>query len=181
MDFYTRYLLEPALRKAALRKAYGFRGAITVSPGDWELWAAILFRERKSRNRYGHDLMHAEVKSAGLGANFEYQYHRNGGLEKLDAEASVAHIYMEHSDSLRNIDVRVVAGEDLRGLFAGWRPGLIENYAAGEKQRYRKNIPASTVHRLGTLVLQIRNGKLTQASERPVAELLQPPEPQPAS
>ena len=75
MRFYLEYILGPVQDKEDVRREYGFSGGALVSPNDWELFAAILIRQRKSMERYGHDLAGAEVKSAKLGGGFEYQYH----------------------------------------------------------------------------------------------------------
>ncbi len=38
--------------------------------------------------------MNYEVKSAVIGGSFEYQYHRNRGLNKLTDDRDVAHIFV---------------------------------------------------------------------------------------
>lgn len=144
---------------------------MTVSPGDWELLAAILLRQNRASDLYGHDLEAAEVKSGGFGSNFEYQYHRNGGIEKLKRESLIDHVFIEYGDHLQNIAVRVVKGEALSKTFIGWREGLQMNYTAG-RQRYRKNVLGTFVREHGKLLFEIRNGQLTYAAPEPLTQLM---------
>lgn len=178
MDFYTRLLYAPAQEKKGMRDARGFTTAITAAPGDWELWAAILFDQKHAAGLYGHDLEKAEVKSGGMGASFEYQYHKNTGLKKLDAESGVAHIFIQHSNAMADVTIRVMHGEALRQIFESWREELDANYKAG-KQRFRKSISSKEVTDHGELVLQIKDGKLIEASPKSVDDLLSPPPPAP--
>lgn len=175
MDFYHRYLGGPAREKRALREQYGFEpDSQTAASGDWELWAAILLGVQRSGERYGHDLKLAEVKSGKAGSSFEYQYHREGGVAKLDAERDVYHIYVTHSESMQKVDVVVVQGEDLATVFESWREGLIRNYESPDAQRYRKSVARGHVGRLGKPLLKIAGGELKWYETRPLDELFKP-------
>lgn len=179
MDFYQRYLGGPAREKRDLREQYGFPpDAQAAASGDWELWAAILLGCEKSEQRYGHDLQIAEVKSGKRGgSSFEYQYHRDGGMAKLQAERDVYHIYVTHSDSMQSVEVVVVQGKDLAHVFEAWLPGLQINYDNPAAQRYRKSVAKGTVSRLGKPLLKIDQGKLVWYEERPLEELFRDSEP----
>lgn len=139
---------------------YGFRNPRTTSV-DWEVFGAVLLRQKRNNNSYGHDLEQAEVKSCGAsGSSFEYQYHRKGGVAKLDQEHLINHIYILYSDDYLDVTVYLARGADLKPLFDSWRDALVANYAGVLRQRYRKAVPKNTVLQLGELVLEIRSGDL---------------------
>ncbi|MEM8639910.1 MAG: hypothetical protein AAGG51_14010, partial [Cyanobacteria bacterium P01_G01_bin.54] len=73
----------------------------SVGSKDWEVFAAILLNDR-ARKGDGADLEHYEVKSATTGSSFEYQYHRNHGLDKLTDDRSVDHIFVSRSKDYIN-------------------------------------------------------------------------------
>ena len=62
MSFYLEYILGPVQDKEDIRREYGFSGGALVSPNEFQSVAAILIRQRKSTERYGHDLAGAEVR-----------------------------------------------------------------------------------------------------------------------
>lgn len=132
----------------------------SVPPVDWELFGSILTGEKGS-DGYGADLENYEVKSAGEGGSFEYQYHLNAGLQKLDEDMEVDHIFISYTRDYQNVTVRLVKGEDLNDTFESWRAGLIKNYSGeNPRQRYRKSISLGKVKRLGTKVIEIKDGEL---------------------
>lgn len=178
MRFYLEYILEPVRDKEEIRREYGFSGGALVSPGDWELFAAILIRQRRSLERYGHDLSEAEVKSAKLGGSFEYQYHKNTGEQKIEADPLVDHVFIVYSEDYQAVTVWVVAGAVLRDKFEQWKPELLANYAsrrgntAEGKQRFRRNIAYGTVTERGRVMLEIVHGQLRFSSDDPLNVLL---------
>ena len=92
--FYKNYLLDATRNKAEVYEQYGF-----LSPSvpfiDWEVFAAILFRDR-AKSGYGADLERHEVKSAAMGSSFEYQYHKFRGLDKPESCFLVVDTHQEH-------------------------------------------------------------------------------------
>ncbi|WP_420594470.1 hypothetical protein [Deinococcus sp.] len=191
--FYEEFIDRPHQQKRAIRQAYGFSEGRPGSSEDWELFAAILLKSSKNtETRYGHDLAAAEVKSARAGSSFEYQYHLNTGVAKLDAEHTVDHVFVSYEGG--SVTVRLVSGEALRPIFESWREALLSNYEASNpnrRQRFRKNIPYGVVVREGQVLLSLENGQLIQpqaptpqeqAQARARGEaLLGPPAPDPAS
>ncbi len=149
--FYDEFILKPHQQKRAVRQVYGFTEGRPGSSEDWELFAAILLRSAKNaETRYGHDLAAAEVKSARVGSSFEYQYHLNTGVAKLDAEYTISHVFVSYDES--SVTVRLISGQILQPIFESWREGLLSNYDASNpsrRQRFRKNIPYGVVIREG--------------------------------
>ena len=175
MRFYLEYILGPVQDKEDIRLEYGFSGGALVSPNDWELFAAILIRQRKSIEHYGHDLAGAEVKSAKLGGGFEYQYHLKTGEQKLENDPLVDHVFIVYSEDYQDVTVLVVMGHALRDKFDAWKPQLQANYASRRddsdgagKQRFRRSINHVTVIERGRAILEIRNGQLHHASPEPL-------------
>ena len=82
-SFYSTYILKYSRDKAEIYGQYGFSLQGSVGSKDWEVFAAILLND-KARKGDGADLENYEVKSATFGGSFEYQYHRNQGLKKLN-------------------------------------------------------------------------------------------------
>jgi hypothetical protein len=179
MRFYLEYILGPVEDKEDIRREYGFSGGALVSPNDWELFAAILIRQRKSTERYGHDLAGAEVKSAKLGGGFEYQYHLKTGEQKLENDPLVDHVFIVYSEDYLDVTVVVVPGHTLRDKFDAWKPQLQANYASRRddldgagKQRFRRSINHATVVERGQVILEIRNGQLQHSSLEPLLTIL---------
>lgn len=116
---------------------------------------------RNTASLYGHDLAEAEVKSARVGSSFEYQYHLNTGLAKLDAEHTIDHVFISYDDD--GVILRRVKGEALKDVFASWRAPLLANYEPdnpARRQRFRRNVTYARVVREGEILLHIRNGEL---------------------
>lgn len=162
--FYEEFIRHPHEQKRVLRRHFGFTAGRPGSSEDWELFTAILLKSgRNAGSRYGHDLAGAEVKSARVGSSFEYQYHLNTGVAKLDAEHTIDHVFVSYDDE--GVVVRLVPGEMLKDTFASWRDPLLANYDAlnpSRRQRFRKTVPYGTVLRLGRVLLQIQAGVLIE-------------------
>lgn len=160
--FYEEFIRKPHEEKRVLRQHFGFAGGRPGSSEDWELFAAILLKSgRNAASRYGHDLTGAEVKSARVGSSFEYQYHLNTGLAKLDAEHSIEHVFVSYDED--SLTVRVVSGVALQALFQAWREPLLKNYDAADsnrRQRFRKSIPYGVVAREGQVLLRLQKGQV---------------------
>lgn len=131
----------------------------------WELFAAILTGQKGTGNT-GADLQGWEVKSAIMGASFEYQYHLNTGLEKLEEDCIVNHLFCSYSKDYSNVNVMVMRGKDLaEPFFHQWRDGYDKNYdrsadPRNRRQRYRKTISYGHVRNHGTPILTIEDGQL---------------------
>ncbi|HCG6983257.1 TPA: hypothetical protein NJ311_003617 [Vibrio parahaemolyticus] len=131
----------------------------------WELFASILTGQKGTGNT-GADLQGWEVKSATMNSSFEYQYHLNTGLEKLEEDCIVNHLFCSYSKDYSKVNVMVMKGNDLAiPYFHQWRNGYEHNYdrnvdASTRRQRYRKAIPYGHVKRNGEVILTIENGQL---------------------
>lgn len=158
--FYKDEILGSARSRSRWYEEYGFKNPRTTSV-DWEVFGAVLLRQKRSGNPYGHDLEQAEVKSCGpSGSSFEYQYHKKGGIAKLDQEHLINHVYVLYSEDYLDVKVYLVRGDDLKPLFNSWRDALVANYEDGLRQRYRKAVPKSIVLQLGENILDIQSGEL---------------------
>lgn len=161
LDGAYAYYQEHILNEDRFRRleAHGLSVAGSVAPIDWELFGAILTRDTASAG-YGSDLTRHEVKSAVQGNSFEYQYHLNGGMQKLEEDMVVRHVYISYSRTYRDVTVRTIEGAALRDTFEGWRAGLVDNYEREQpRQRYRKSVSYGTVVRLGRIEMEIRDGR----------------------
>lgn len=131
----------------------------------WELFGAILTGAKGTGNT-GADLNGWEVKSSTMKSSFEYQYHLNTGLEKLNEDCVVNHLFCSYTQDYSRVEVRAMCGPDLAPkFFNNWREGYTENYdsnaASGKRrQRYRKAISFGHVAKNGTLILVIEDGKI---------------------
>ncbi|NAZ55200.1 hypothetical protein GL177_17920 [Vibrio toranzoniae] len=130
----------------------------------WELFASILTGQKGTGNT-GADLQGWEVKSATMGSSFEYQYHLNTGLKKLEEDCIVNHLFCSYSRDYSNVEVIVMPGKSLASShFQSWKDGYITNYdrnadASSRRQRYRKAIPYGHVKRNGEVILTIEKGE----------------------
>lgn len=158
-SFYSRYILEYSRNKAEIYEQYDFSLQSSVGSKDWEVFAAILFND-KARRGDGADLENYEVKSATTGSSFEYQYHRNRGLNKLTEDRSVNHIFVAKSKTYTNIEVWFVERTKMLPIFDKWLPELQQNYATAERQRFRRSVTYSFVKSQGVRVLEISDGEL---------------------
>ncbi|MGY0617128.1 hypothetical protein [Vibrio parahaemolyticus] len=131
----------------------------------WELFAAILTGQKGTGNT-GADLQGWEVKSATMDSSFEYQYHLNTGLEKLEEDCTVNHLFCSYSKDYSRVSVMVMKGEDLaESHFHQWKDGYDKNYdrnvdSSNRRQRYRKSISYGHVRNNGEPILTIEDGQL---------------------
>lgn len=155
-DFYKNYICNPLLLK--IYEENGFSPAGTVHFRTWEVFASQIIGEtRKPGN--GSDFANYEVKSAVKGNSFEYQYHKNTGLAKLEEDMKVSHMFMSYSPDYSEVSVRVVPPTQLVSFFESWKSGLAAAYSEiNPKQRYRRSIPYGTVQKLGTEILAFKDG-----------------------
>jgi hypothetical protein len=160
-EFYKEYLLDVLRQKTMLYDTYGFKTVGCVTSQDWELFGAILLNDRAKGGDVGSDLQHYEVKSAVTGNSFEYQYHRNHGLEKLEEDMQVDHLFISYDRDYAGVTVRLVSAAALQRTFLSWRPGLIRNYQGDNpKLRYRRSVSYGFVERNGAILMEIRKGIL---------------------
>ena len=158
-DFYQRFILDYSRDKSQIYEQYGFTLQGSVVPKDWEVFVAILLNDR-AKPGHGADLMNYEVKSAMAGASFEYQYHRNHGIEKLNDDMNIDHVFIVRNRSYSDINVWLVEREIVRPIFERWLPELRENYADNQRQRFRRSISFGFVIANGRKLLEIERGTL---------------------
>ncbi|WP_228024847.1 hypothetical protein [cf. Phormidesmis sp. LEGE 11477] len=160
-SFYKQFILDYSQDKSAIYEQYGFTLQGSVGSKDWEVFAAILMGDRASPGD-GADLENFEVKSALIGNSFEYQYHRNRGLEKLQNERAVDHLFVVRSSTYKDVEVWLVERSELIATFDRWLPELQENYRAASRQRFRRSVTYRFVVSQGTKLMEIRNGALIE-------------------
>lgn len=165
-SFYRTYILEYSRSKAEIYEGYGFSLQGSVGSKDWEVFAAILFNDRARRGD-GADLMNYEVKSAVIGGSFEYQYHRNRGLNKLTDDRDVDHIFVARSETYTNVEIWLVERAKMISTFDKWLPELVQNYETATRQRFRRSVTYGFVRNQGIRLLEISNGELTYFPEAP--------------
>lgn len=158
--YYRKHILDPLLAKTPTYKERAIPMEGVVSFRDWEVMAAILVDDRGSEQRSGADLRGHEVKSAKEGGSFEYQYHRSRGVEKLDHDLTIEHLYVVYQSGYLDVDVYALSADQFTEVGETWREGLLENYRTAARQRYRKNMPRKKVLREGRVVMRIKNGRL---------------------
>ena len=124
---------------------------------DWEVFASILVKDVGSKLASGVDLSNYEVKSALAGSSYEYQYHKHTGKEKLAKDAKVGHLFFEHANNLRTVNLRYVHGSRMKQFFKTW----LQNYPDPYPQRYRKSIPFGWVREHGDLLMTLTDGEVT--------------------
>ena len=152
--YYSKFIYQP--EKFQEYKKRGFK--VQVPYQDWEVFGSYLTGEKKQCH-IGIDLHNFEIKSAKQGSSFEYQYHRFGGVKKLEKDADSKHLFVSYSNEYKDITVRLVHGTDLNYIFQSWKPGLIQNYKSS-KQRYRKSIPYRVIVDQGEVIMRIKGGSL---------------------
>ncbi|MEL6353952.1 MAG: hypothetical protein AAFR58_19675 [Cyanobacteria bacterium J06627_28] len=143
---------------------YGFTLQGSVGSKDWEVFAAILMGDR-ARPGDGADLMNYEVKSALIGNSFEYQYHKNRGLAKLQDDQAVDHLFVSRSSTYRDVHVWLVGRDKLIPVFAQWLPALQENYETGVRQRFRRSVAYGFVTQQGSKLLEVKDGSLIEITK----------------
>lgn len=160
-SFYRQFILDYSRDKEAIYKQYGFSLQGSVGSKDWEVFAAILMGDRASPGD-GADLENYEVKSAIIGTSFEYQYHRNRGLEKLRDESTVDHLFIARSRTYKDIEVWLVDRVSLLPIFERWLPELEQNYSTAARQRFRRSVTYGFVTENGSKLLEVKNGVLVE-------------------
>ncbi len=123
---------------------------------DWEVFASMLVNDLGRKFGAGIDLANYEVKSAKRGGSYEYQYHKNTGLDKLAKDMEVGHLFFDYFDNLREVDLRYLHGSQMTEFFDKWR----EEYPNPYRQRYRKNIPYGFVKQQGKLLMTLKDGEV---------------------
>lgn len=115
--FFHAYMYGPLQGKLRLYSARAVRHPGAAMSSDWEVLASILVRDVGKKLAAGIDLAGHEVKSAFEGGSYEYQYHKNSGKEKLRKDAEVGHLFFDHRDNLRNVDLRYAHGSSMKEFF----------------------------------------------------------------
>ncbi|MFL6521264.1 MAG: hypothetical protein ACJ8NS_13665 [Chthoniobacterales bacterium] len=155
--FFHAYMYGPLQGKLRLYNARKVRGSATTPSSDWEVFASILVNDVGKKLGSGVDLSSYEVKSALSPGSYEYQYHKNTGRDKLRTDASVGHLFFEHSDNLRLVKLRYAHGSQMKQFFEKWLAEFPEPYG----QRYRKNIPYGWVAENADLLMVLTDGEVT--------------------
>lgn len=158
-DFYKRFILDYAAGKKEIYERYGFAVQGSIGSKDWEVFVAILMKDRASPG-VGADLQRHEVKSASSDGSFEYQYHKVHGLDKLKGDKSVDHVFISRSDDYSAISVWWVSKETLAPIFDAWEPELRTNYETAARQRFRKSITYRFVRENGIRLMETAAGRL---------------------
>ncbi len=159
---HSAYARSPPQVTAPLRETRtSIRKALS---SDWEVFASILVKDVGTKLTKGVDLSGHEVKSAENGGSYEYQYHKNTGKEKLRQDMRIGHLFFDHRDNLRQVDLRYASGEQLSTFFQEWLRDWPEPY----RQRYRKSISFSWVKQHGSLLMSLRDGEVVYPELTPV-------------
>jgi hypothetical protein len=162
--YFHAYMYGPLQGKLRLYQARNVRAAGKVMTSDWEVFASILVKDVGTKLGKGIDLSRYEVKSAENGGSYEYQYHKLAGLKKLKDDMKAGHLFFEHSDSLRKVDLWYVSGSLLQRYFKRW---LAEFPVPYEQQRFRRAVPAGWVREHGQLLMRLRDGEVAFPETKP--------------
>ncbi|MGB7414883.1 MAG: hypothetical protein WA902_11815 [Thermosynechococcaceae cyanobacterium] len=162
--FYQTYILDYSRDKEKIYEQYGFSLQGSVGSKDWEVFAAILLNDRARRGD-GADLMNYEVKSAVTGSSFEYQYHRNRGINKLTDDRDVDHVFVSRNENYTKVEVWLIERTKMIPMFDRWLPELRQNYETAERQRFRRSVSYGFVRDQGVRLLAITDGALTDFLE----------------
>lgn len=155
--FFHAYMYGPLQGKLRLYSARSVRSPGAAMSSDWEVFASILVRDVGKKLAAGVDLAEHEVKSAFDGGSYEYQYHKKSGKEKLRSDLRVGHLFFDHRDNLRHVDLRYAHGSSMKQFFRKW----LKEYPDPYPQRYRKNIPFRWVEKNGILLMTLTDGEVT--------------------
>jgi hypothetical protein len=159
--FFHAYMYGPLQGKLRI---YGARNISTGSiamPKDWEVFASMLVDDLGQKLAAGIDLVNFEVKSAKRGGSYEYQYHKNTGLEKLIKDARVGHLFFDYTAYLEEINLRYVHGSDLAPeYFDKWLQKFPEKPEDYKGQRFRRSIAYGTVQEKGKLLMRLVDGEV---------------------
>ncbi len=155
--FFHAYMYGPLQGKLRLYGARNVRFTVAM-PSDWEVFASMLVRDLGLKQSAGVDLSHHEVKSAVDEGDYEYQYHKRSGKQKIAHDMKVGHLFFEHADNLRMVNLRYAHGSQLNEFFHAWDQELSLPYKG---QRFRRVIPFAWVKKNGILLMTITNGEVT--------------------
>jgi hypothetical protein len=159
--FYKEFILGQSQNKQKIYESYGFTMQGSVASIDWEVFAAILLKDRKKPGN-GADLEKHEVKSAIDRSAFEYQYHKHHGLDKLTDDKLVDHIFISYSSNYKNVEVWRVKAESIKAIFESWEPLLRSNYNPSNdniiRQRFRRSVTYKFVRQYGLCLFKIKDG-----------------------
>lgn len=157
--FFHAYMYGPLQGKLRLYKARNVRSTGAAMSSDWEVFASMLVRDLGKKLAAGVDLSNHEVKSAFEGGSYEYQYHKVNGKEKLVNDMKVGHLFFDHSDNLRKVNLRYAHGSELKQeFFQKWLDEYPDPYI---RLRHRKSIPFGWVKKNGSLLMTITDGEVT--------------------
>jgi hypothetical protein len=154
--FFHAYMYGPLQGKLRLYGARKIPTGVVAMSSDWEVFASMLVKDLGRKFGAGIDLANYEVKSAKRGGSYEYQYHKNTGLEKLARDTEVGHLFFDYFDNLREVDLRYLHGSKLSQYFGRW----MDEYPNPYPQRYRKNIPYGFVKQNGILLMTLKDGEV---------------------
>jgi hypothetical protein len=156
--FFHAYMYGPLQGKLRLYAARNVRKAGTVMSSDWEVFASILVQDLGRKLASGIDLSDHEVKSAVDGGSYEYQYHKKTGKEKLARDMEVGHLFFDHANNLRHVNLYYAHGTQMSEFFNLWLQEYPDPYT---NQRYRQSIPFQWVRQNGTLLMTLTDGEVT--------------------
>lgn len=155
--FFHAYMYGPLQGKLRLYTARNVHSQGAAMSSDWVVFASILVKDIGKRLAAGIDLSQYEVKSAADGGSYEYQYHKNTGKKKIREDLEAGHLFFDHRNNLRNVDLRYAHGSQMKEFFARWLKEFPDPYP----QRYRKNIPFAWVKQHGVLLMTLTEGEVT--------------------
>lgn len=155
--FFHAYMYGPLQGKLRLYNAREVHPPGAAMSSDWEVFASILVRDVGKKIAAGVDLSGHEVKSAFSRGSYEYQYHKNTGKKKLQRDLEVGHLFFNHWDNLRHVELRYAHGSAMKAFFKKW----LREYPDPYPQRYRKNIPFQWVKEQGVLLMTLTDGEVT--------------------
>lgn len=155
--FFHAYMYGPLQGKLRLYKDRDVRPPAAAMPSDWEVFASILVRDLGKKLAAGIDLSQYEVKSAVDQGSYEYQYHKNTGKKKLKSDSEVGHLFFDHQNNLREVNLRYAHGSLMTEFFHKW----LREYPDPYPQRYRKNIPYNWVTKNAVLLMTLIDGEVT--------------------
>lgn len=172
-DLYVNHIYEE--EKISLLLKHRLKIAGSVPFVMWELFGAIL-TESSGDNTAHTDLIGWEVKSARLGASFEYQYKFDTGAEKLNKDCKVNHLFFTYSETYKNVIVRAISGKVLaKSYFINWENNHFKDdgisYNLKSKQRLRKVIPLGYIESNGELIMEIENGIMKYRNDEVIPSL----------
>jgi hypothetical protein len=154
--FFHAYMYGPLQGKLRLYKARMIPPGTVAMSSDWEVFASMLVNDMGRKLGPGIDLANHEVKSAKRGSSYEYQYHKNEGRRKLLRDMEVGHLFFDHFDNLREVDLRYAHGSVLKPFLEKW----LGEYPDPYPQRYRKSVPYRWVKENGILLMTLKDGEV---------------------